>query len=76
MTHIKSPQQFRAFIVSELKRRKETVYRLSRNSDVSPPTIHKIIYGDNRNPSLETFLSLVHALGFKVKLEQHEESES
>jgi hypothetical protein len=73
---IKTLPAFRSWLVSELKRTKFTVYRLSKLSGVPAPSIHRVIYGEVLNPELNTVLKLAAALNQNVNISGTETKQS
>ena len=68
---IKTLPSFRSWLVGELKKKKITVYRLAKLSDVPAPSIHRIIYGEVLNPELNTVIKLAKALEHNLELNEY-----
>jgi predicted transcriptional regulator len=66
MQQITAQSAFRNILAAEIKRQKISVYRISKLSKVTAPAIHKILYGDTQNTSLETAIAICKALELNI----------
>jgi hypothetical protein len=68
MHTINTHSSFRNLIAQEIKKQKVSVYSVSKLSKISAPAIHKILYGDTQNTSLETAIAICTALQLQIEI--------